>query len=405
MGRRFDEYKLKNTKMRIKSEYVSEENDISPWEVSNFTSKISTCIYKTDLINSIAMAVKMGINCENILILDHPLKVEHKFSNISEWDLNTSDINTMFSIGRPISLKPCRRVVELNLLFELLEGMNQVLYKRIRRKLTTEDQIKAYQMLVLDGYEEAAQFVYEATMEKMVLQGLRFESEWLQNIIADNKKKHSNYLKDETTLEELYFKIICKQTNIREIEKKLIQKYYHRFYEYLQKLSRPIVGIYYKENNKIKVMCSDYFEKSSDHNTKIYFKNISDNQHKNCVIESGLAARFFVSDEEKSDEILNLEKQKLELEVTSKNIMKDVDRIQMYQMEIDYRRQMNEAVEAEQMKGLKGLFESYEKDRLTELYDKTFMQYKAILKNGKYMIKDQMRTDFQDLIESDKRKM
>lgn len=394
MGRRFDEYNLKNTGIRIKSEYVSEGSDISSWEVSHFTNKISTCIYKTDLINSIAMALKMGINPQNIFIMNNSLKLNHSYSNISEWNLNTSDIDIMYSIGRPIGLKPSRKVMELNLMFELLEEMNQVMYKKVRCKMKTNTRIEAYQMLIKEGYEAAAQFIYEACMEKIVLHTVLYDSGYLENVVDKNKEKYYAYRKDEEILDDLDFKIVCRQTNIREIEKNMIGKYYLRFYEYLQKLSRPIVGIYNKDTDEIKVICSDYFEKCSDHNTKIRFHNTSDNFHSTYVIESGLAVRFFVSEEEESDEMIELEKEKLKLEVNSNDIMKDVHRIQMYQKEINDRRQMNEAVREEQRKGLEGLFESFEKDRLMELYDNNLRQYKKILQNGNFKMKSQVYTDF-----------
>lgn len=401
----FDEYSLKDTSLRIKSEYVSEGNDISSWEVSHFTNKISTCIYKMDLINSVAMAVKVGINTQNIFIMNDSLKLNHKYANISEWDLNTSDIDIMYSLGRPIGLVPSRKVTQLNLLLELLDEMNQLIYKKVRCRMDTNTRIEAYQMMIKEGYEAASQFVYEACMEKIVLHVMRYDSGDLESIVDQNKKKYYEYLEDEEVLDDLNFKIVCRQTNLRQIERKLIGKYYERFYEYLQKLSRPIVGIYDKDTGKIKVLCSDYFEKSSNHNTKICFQNTCDNSHRTYIIESGLAARFFVSEEEEMNEIIELEKEKLELEVTSKDIMKDVHRIQQYQAEINCRTHMNDAVKEEQMRGLEGLFESYEKDRLMEIYDQLLKQYKNILKNGNFIVKDQISTDFQDFIESNKEKV
>ena len=73
----FDEYTYKNTDGRVNIKYIrDEESRLNPWEITNFVSRISTYMYKIELINTIALAINNGVEPKNIFILDKAYKIK-----------------------------------------------------------------------------------------------------------------------------------------------------------------------------------------------------------------------------------------------------------------------------------------------------------------------------------------
>lgn len=365
MGLFFDEYQTKNTRARIQTEYVAENNVFSAWKASDFTSKMAECIYKMDLLNTLAMVVDKGINPESIFIMDASLKLNKEYRNLSTWRLDTEDIGIMHSIGRPYPLKPTRRTIKLNLLLQVFEELDKILYKRKKEKLTAEEKSKVYRVLVKDGHGAATQFVYDLVAEKIESYTFHFDCDYMQQIIDKSRKAYADYLEDEEILDELNFKIVGRQNNLRVVEQNIVHQYYYQFYDYLRKFSRPVAGVYYHNDHEMKVICSGYFEQSNRYHSKIYFQSSADNHQQKYRIESGLAGGFFADKE-------------------------------VY----DGMSAMDMAVHQEEMKGLKGLFECFEKDRLLEIHESTMKKYKRLLKSGGFEVTKQIMTNCEDFVES-----
>jgi len=90
----FDEYQYKDNSIRIKIEYCrDEETRLNPWEITNFVSRVSTYIYKIEILNTIALAINSGIDVKNIFILDKAYKLNYNYRKFSEINLNSLDIN------------------------------------------------------------------------------------------------------------------------------------------------------------------------------------------------------------------------------------------------------------------------------------------------------------------------
>ena len=67
----FNEYEQKNTSMRVRLTYVRDSKSrLNPWEITHFISRITTYMYKIEVLNTIAMAINSGIEKKNIFVLE-----------------------------------------------------------------------------------------------------------------------------------------------------------------------------------------------------------------------------------------------------------------------------------------------------------------------------------------------
>lgn len=104
---KFDEYEYKNSNQRIRIKYLRDsEERLNPWEITNFVSRVSTYMYKIEILNTIALAVEQGIEKKNIFVLDKAYKLNGKYKDFSIIDLNTLAINNVYAIGKPVSMEP-----------------------------------------------------------------------------------------------------------------------------------------------------------------------------------------------------------------------------------------------------------------------------------------------------------
>ena len=102
---------------------------------------------------------------------------------------------------------------------------------------------------------------------------------------------------------------------LTESEKRVEKNYYKKFYEHIFVLPRPVVGIYYKKENKFSILCGDHFDSSINKNTKIDLKSITQNSPIMAEIESGYQILALRKEEKRKEELHELEKRKMELEI------------------------------------------------------------------------------------------
>lgn len=89
-AKKFDEYEYKNNNQRIRIRFSRDsEERLNPWEITNFVSRVSTYMYKIEILNTIALAINHGIEKKNIFVLDKAYKLNGKYKDFSEIDLNT----------------------------------------------------------------------------------------------------------------------------------------------------------------------------------------------------------------------------------------------------------------------------------------------------------------------------
>ena len=89
--------------------------------------QVSTYMYKIEILNTIALAIKQEIEKKDIFVLDKAYKLNGKYNDFSEIDLNTLAINSVYAIGKPVSMEPNQDLVEIKYLFESLHKVNKIL--------------------------------------------------------------------------------------------------------------------------------------------------------------------------------------------------------------------------------------------------------------------------------------
>ena len=98
-------------------------------------------------LNTIALAINQGIEKKDIFVLDKAYKLNGKYKDFSEIDLNTLAINSVYAIGKPVSMEPNQDLVEIKYLFESLHKVNKILYRFAKKRITKEDRLEAYNVL------------------------------------------------------------------------------------------------------------------------------------------------------------------------------------------------------------------------------------------------------------------
>ena len=152
-AKKFDEYEYKNNNQRIRISFLRDtEERLNPWEITNFVSRVSTYMYKIEILNTIALAINQGIEKKDIFVLDKAYKLNGKYKDFSEIDLNTLAINSVYAIGKPVGMEPNQDLVEIKYLFESLHKVNKILYRFAKKRITKEDRLEAYNVLKQKGF-------------------------------------------------------------------------------------------------------------------------------------------------------------------------------------------------------------------------------------------------------------
>lgn len=390
----FDEYQLKkhNQRIRVKFRRNSDER-LNPWEITNFISRVSTYMYKIEILNTIALAINQGIEKKNIFVLDRAYKLNGKYENFSEIYLNTIAINSVYAIGKPISMEPNQDLVEIKYLFEILYKLNKILYQYSKKRITKQDRVEAYETLSKRGFSNAIEFICEKARNKV-------ENEEWTAIGARIEKECSKVLMSYRDFfsEKEYFGKVEKQLekgNIEELteyEKGLEKKYYKKFYEHIFILPRPVIGIYSENQKKFVILCADHFDNSINKNTKIDLKEITQNSPIMAEIEAGFQILALKRDEKRKQEIHEMEKRKNELEIANlekANELMDQEKIKnnldILNKTIELKNKLDFMAETEENMGIKGMASSYAKRQLNLVYNKVQNGYSEVLKTNKFI--------------------
>lgn len=230
-------------------------NIFDPWELSKFINDFGNEYYKLDLIRSISLELKNGTLPENIIIMNNPIK--RKYINNEYFDLNDSSmLNSFQSIGYPISLYPNKNIVEIALFIRLYKKLNSILNKNISRNVL----LLEFQTLKKHSFKQAINNLEEEALNKL------------------NKNSGSfikaNIIDAKNTIEEIYIKFNNQEESIEEYINKFnenleedivitesLKEYFYDFFTYFMKLSKPLIGVYNEEEQKIRVICINHLRK------------------------------------------------------------------------------------------------------------------------------------------------
>lgn len=335
----FDDYKYKdNTKIISLQLKQSREKKLYPWEVSTFLGKFNTYYYKSEVINTIAIALNQGILAENIMVFDKSFNISNQNSQLSYLSLTDSDIKYLYYIGLPYSLLPNKTIYLLNRLFFYFRDINEFLFNHKGKRINRDNLGKLYgkfntydfnsMILLLKEYVDNS--LNNITLEKSQIK--------LLNKIYDNfNDDYLKYESDETEIERFKECIINNTLTSEDTKNKIYNKYFKDFYYYLNNIQRPFVVVKNQSTNILTVLCRGQFNKDDIKSSTLDLKSISHNSPFKAIIKGGIELfRIFIPGD-RLNEIKN-KQETIEILTASQNdidIKKDLKSYTEIQLKID----------------------------------------------------------------------
>lgn len=307
--------------------------------------------------------------------------------------LSRDVINSVYAIGKPVSMEPNRDLVEIKYLFESLYGVNKILYRYAKKRITKEDRLEAYNVLKQKGFLFVLNFIIDKAKNKVDDEERLNVSKNVENECSKILKKYQEYLTDKERFDDIEAKLEkSNDEELTESEKRVEKNYYKKFYEHIFVLPRPVVGIYYKEENKFSILCGDHFDSNINKNTKIDLKRITQNSPIMAEIESGCQILALRKEEKRKEELHELEKRKMELEIAKlekENKLLEQEEVKneldMLNKSIELKTRLDSMAETEENAGVKSMASSYANRQLCMVYNKVQNGYKEVLKTNKFI--------------------
>jgi len=160
----FDDY---DYKINIDFEFSfkqRKDEKILPWEIASFVNDYNTIYYKSDLLDSISSALLRGYSPENIIIFDGSLPLNKKYSDLDL--INESEAAKYFyKLGNPYSLLPCKKTVEIKLIYSIFSKVNSFLFSKNFKPQVTFFLIEALKILEKYSKERAIDYIIHAAVK------------------------------------------------------------------------------------------------------------------------------------------------------------------------------------------------------------------------------------------------
>lgn len=207
----FDDY---DYKINIEFEFSfkqRKDEKILPWEIASFVNDYNTIYYKSDLLDSISSALLRGNSPENLIIFDGSLPLNKKYSDLDLID-ESEAAKYFYKLGNPYSLLPCKRTVEIKLIYSVFSKINSFLFTKNFKPQVTFFLIEALKLLENHPKERAIDYIINAAVKNSTEHYEKYkdrqrEREPLEfNEIKDILEKTINLGEDELKrANEIYF--------------------------------------------------------------------------------------------------------------------------------------------------------------------------------------------------------
>lgn len=315
MSEIFDDYKYKNISKRVGIKFKQKTCKIlSPWEISSFISNFNTYYYKSEVMNTIGIALKNGVNPKNIIIFDESFKLSHQYKNLNIIDCNSNQLQHLYTLGKPISLFPNKMVIFIHELFDNFRKINEFLYQANKKYLAIK---------TINNYYSA----FPTQGKQGVIEMLRVDASILLKSVKDpdihkrfNKmiKKMGKYADaiDEnwSSINDIEQQLKSDNFKFVKTSDRLYQQYFRKFYSLLNNIPRPVIGVYHEDSQKISLLCRAHFNKNERNAVTLDLKSISHNSPIEGLLVGGAAIYSTIKDEKRKDEIHEINKNKAILE-------------------------------------------------------------------------------------------
>jgi hypothetical protein len=401
----FNENLKRNLNKRFQLKLVR-KNDIplNSWEISNTINQLTSYYFKNELINSISLAINQGIKPENIFILSESFSLNKNYEKIDVLTI-PEELKQLIIIGDPISLIPNKDIFYLNLLFKTYREINEALYKSKPRLRLSEDVLNISFSFISKGYKPLGDYINnyikDLVSNARSNKTAKGKNDNLDSVINKTNKiiqkfssKYDAYEKDEINIKLIKENLIeeIKEKNEIKNEEIITKKYFDKFYYYLSRVSRPIVGIYYKENNSIQIIGKSQINKKKRDALFFDTKEVSHNSPLQFIVEAGLGLGQLAIEKER----LKMEKEKHEWEKRNAKLDADLKELELLEKQLEVYNKINEQLQSEGINEVSEIQNLYIKQRMIESKGKIFNGYHRLVDRNQLEI-DHNRTSIIDI--------
>lgn len=400
----FDDYEFKNTDKKVSITLKQKKCKImSPWEVSSFVANLNTYYYKTEVINTIGIALNQGISPNNILIFDESFKLNQTYNYLHNIDCNSNQLQHLYTLGNPIALMPNKKILLMKKIFGYIRKLNEFTRKVNNKYIYRRDIYKLYNTCLSSGkYEvmDVIENVSRALIENITDKRTRKN----YNKLIDSLKKDDNKLaNDWNDIIEIEETLISNKWSDFNQENKLFKEYFQQFYRTLSFVHRPVVGIIDNETNQITIMCRAHINKEEQKSVTLDLKSISHNSPIKAIFEGGATIYSAITGEKRHKEIheIRLKREELEckiLETQLKTAETDLEikRLDLYDKKIDTLTNIQKLESGTEIDSIDDISNPYLKNKLDIQNDNLRKKRARLLNNGNFKV-DILETRIIDL--------
>jgi len=271
------------------------EKKINTWSISDILSKCASLYYKLDLLDNIIESLGNDIDPKNIIVFNKPIALKNNDYNFTEIDLN-KDVFSVYKLGLPTSIFPNREIIELSLLFEFyqevsteMDSINKLLILQ-NIDLGFESLTKCYEIYKISGIELTINHLIGSVISKLPEQAKKIR-QIFRELERNYIKRYKEFLSKKGALKNITNKL--KENYIKNYNIIEHREYFNDFFDQFRRNPRPLVGIYNKEENKIKLLCSQHFNANENDNSLLVLESITHNSPYEIII-SGVISIFCV---------------------------------------------------------------------------------------------------------------
>jgi len=318
MIKEFDDYKFKNISKKIRFSLKQKKcKFLSPWELSSFISSFNTNYYKTEVINTIGIALKQNISPKNILIFDESFKLNQQYTKLSKISLNDSDLKYLYTLGKPVSLIPNNSIFTLNLLFKYFRNINEFLYKIHHKTLDTKNLSSYFKIYQKSNFENLSNELKKDS--KFILRKSNLKEKDLKifdNIFKLMRTEYDTFhtKKDSIATINEIIKLENWSTKLNK-NSNTYKKYFSRFYSLLTNIQRPVIAVYNEELQTINILCRAHINKQQHNAVTLDLKSITHNSPIEAVFNAGISVVSTFKEQKRADELHEFNKQLQEIEI------------------------------------------------------------------------------------------
>lgn len=392
----FDDYLFKDltTKINLKL-YRNSESVYSNWQMSNFLNNFNTYYYKFELIDTIALALNNGIEPENIVILNGSFNPNTNYPKFDVLDLLDTDLLFLLNIGRPVSLFPNADTYKFSFMIKAYQQVYDVIKRERRAKNIPKELLRNWHSYMDDNgilryLSDTQDLAFKFTsrlkndrLDKAIynkIDQLRQEFLDFEKEIYDIHKV-GTLLKSDIDLEDIQ----------DETVRRIYEQYYTQFFKVFSRVSRPVIGIYYDNFTKIKVLCNAHISKKRNV-TLLDLKSLTHNSPIGLEYIGGIFVTKVI-DAVVNAEKENLEKQVLKAQIDTEREKQKTEQLKQLELKVSIIKQMNNINDNVNIpSNIRNVTNAYLKTQLANSEQKISNQTYALLKSSKFEISDELIT-------------